>query len=147
MPATKAPSMHHPRGRNVTTFMVGLRNDHIRKNLTPNGEPQRYSWETEKEEGVALGYRRRSPLCQGSVLSVYIACSSFANRHVGVVVWRPPRERQTWVRFPLYPGRVIPVTYTLALQWLSCRAPGVIRSALGLVGTVSVYCDWLRFKV
>ena len=36
--------MHHPRRRNVTACMVGLRNGHIRKkNLTQNGEPQRYS--------------------------------------------------------------------------------------------------------
>ena len=32
----------------------------------------------------------------------------------------------------------------LALQWLPCQAPGVIGSALGLVGAVSVYCDWVR---
>ena len=35
MPATKnTPSTHHPRRRNVTTLMVGLKNGHIRKNLT-----------------------------------------------------------------------------------------------------------------
>ena len=28
------PSMHHPRRRNVTTLMVGLKNSHTRKNLT-----------------------------------------------------------------------------------------------------------------
>ena len=27
---------------------------------------------------------------------------------------------------------------------LPCHAPGVIGSALGLVGPVSVYCDWVR---
>ena len=52
------------------------------------------------------------------------------------------------VRIPLAPGffrgRVIPVTQKLALQWLPCQAPGVIGSALGLVGPVSVYCDWVR---
>ena len=32
----------------------------------------------------------------------------------------------------------------LALQWLPCQAPGVVGSALGLVGPVSVYCDWVR---
>ena len=41
-------------------------------------------------------------------------------------------------------GRVIPVTKKLALQWLPCQVPGVIGSALGLVGPVSVYCDWVR---
>ena len=30
------PSTHHPRRRNVTTLMVGLKNGHIRKNLTQN---------------------------------------------------------------------------------------------------------------
>ena len=32
----------------------------------------------------------------------------------------------------------------LALQWLPWEAPGVIGSALSLVGPVSVYCDWVR---
>ena len=41
-------------------------------------------------------------------------------------------------------GRVIPVAYTLALRWLPCREPGVRGSVLGLVGPVSVYCDWVR---
>ena len=27
-----------------------------------------------------------------------------------------------------------------------CQAPGGIGSALGLVGPVSVYCDWVRYK-
>ena len=35
----------------------------------------------------------------------------------------------------------------LALHWLPCQAPGVIGSALGLVGPVSVYCDWLRENI
>ena len=37
--------MYHPQRRKVTISMVGLTNGHIRKNLTQNGEPQRYSWE------------------------------------------------------------------------------------------------------
>ena len=35
----------------------------------------------------------------------------------------------------------------LALQWLPCQEPGGIGSVLGLVGSVSVYCDWVRWKV
>ena len=35
----------------------------------------------------------------------------------------------------------------LALQWLPCQAPGVTGSMLGLAGPVSVYCDWVRWKV
>ena len=41
-------------------------------------------------------------------------------------------------------GRVTPVTSKLALQWLPCQAPGILGSVLGLVGPVSVYCDWVR---
>ena len=52
------------------------------------------------------------------------------------------RLRRDFVR-----GRVIPVTQKLALRWLPCQAPGVIGSALGLVGPVSVYCDRVRQKV
>ena len=32
-------------------------------------------------------------------------------------------------------------------QKLPCQAPGVIGSVLGLVGPVSVHCDWVRGKV
>ena len=39
------PSMHYPRRRSVTTSMVGFKKKgNIRKNLTQNGKPQRYSW-------------------------------------------------------------------------------------------------------
>ena len=34
-----------------------------------------------------------------------------------------------------------------SLQWLPGEAPGVIGSVLGLVDPVSVYCDWVRWKV
>ena len=44
----------------------------------------------------------------------------------------------------IFPGRVIPVTLKLALQWLPCQAPGVIGSVPGLVGPVSVHDDWVR---
>ena len=30
---------------------------------------------------------------------------------------------------------------------IPCQAPGVIASALGLVGPVSVYCNWVRWKI
>ena len=48
------------------------------------------------------------------------------------------------LRRDFFRGGVIPVSQKLALQWLPCQAPGVIGSALGLVGPVSVYCDWVR---
>ena len=45
-----------------------------------------------------------------------------------------------------FSDRVIPVTFKMALQWhwQPCLASGDIGSALGLVGPVSVYCDWVR---
>ena len=42
---------------------------------------------------------------------------------------------------------VIPLTAKLALQWRPCQAPGAVGLALGLVGPVSVYCDWVKWKV
>ena len=40
----------HPQRRNVITSMFGLQNGHIRKNLTQNGEPQKYNWGTQKKK-------------------------------------------------------------------------------------------------
>ena len=48
------------------------------------------------------------------------------------------------LRRDFFPGRVIPVTSKLTHQWLPCQVPGVIGSALWLVGPVSAYCDWVR---
>ena len=36
------------------------------------------------------------------------------------------------------------VTSKLALQWLPCQAPGITGLAPGMVGPVSVYCNWVR---
>ena len=61
---------------------------------------------------------------------------------------RWPRERKIPGSNPtcdgIFPGRLIPVTKKMALQQLPCQAPGVKGSALGLVGPISVYCDWVR---
>ena len=35
----------------------------------------------------------------------------------------------------------------MALQWIPYQAPGAIGSGLGLVGPVSVYSGWVRWKV
>ena len=66
--------------------------------------------------------------------------------HVGLVVKASASRAEgsgfeSRLRRDFFRGRVIPVTQKLALQWLPCQAPGVIGSALGLVGPVSVYCD------
>ena len=47
----------------------------------------------------------------------------------------------------IFPRQIIPVTYKLALQCLPCQAPGMIGPALGLVGPVSAYSDWVRKKI
>ena len=47
----------------------------------------------------------------------------------------------------LFPDKEVPVTSKLVLQWLPCQAPDVKGSVLGLVGLVSVYCDWVRQNV
>ena len=45
------PSTHHPRRRNVTTLMVGLKKTVTYANISPkSGEPQRYSWGTQKKK-------------------------------------------------------------------------------------------------
>ena len=77
---------------------------------------------------------------------------AFEYRLVGIVVKAfSSREEdpgfESSLRRDSFRGRVIPVTSKLALQWLPCQAPGVKGSALGLVGPVSVYCDWVRWKV
>ena len=57
----------------------------------------------------------------------------------------PGFKSRWWQDFSL--SRVIQVTWTLALQWLPYQVPGIIGSALGLVGPLSVYCDCVRLKV
>ena len=42
------------------------------------------------------------------------------------------------------PGGVTPVTQRLVLRWIPCQTPGVLGSARGLVGPVSVCFDWVR---
>ena len=86
---------------------------------------------------------------RGACFCSFVVVVAFLTyRLVGLVVRRLPRERRPRVRIPLAPGffrgRVIPVTEKLVHQWLPFQAPGVIGSALGLVGPVSVYCDWVR---
>ena len=44
------PSTHHPRRRNVTTLMVGLKNGHIRKNLTQRVNPRDIAGERKKKK-------------------------------------------------------------------------------------------------
>ena len=70
---------------------------------------------------------------------------------VDVVVRRPPREQKILGLNPacagIFSGSSLTSDLNLALQWLPCQAPGVIGSTLGLFGLVSVYCDWVRWKI
>ena len=90
-------------------------------------------------------------LCCSFYLFVCLFVCLF-NRFVGVVV-RASASRtedpgiQSRLHRDFFRGRVRPVTSKSALQWLPCQAPGVIGSVLGLVGPVSIYCDWVRWKV
>ena len=67
---------------------------------------------------------------------------------VGLVVRRLPREQKIPGSNPTCAKIFLESSHTsdLALQWLPRQAPGVIGSVLGLVGAVSVYCDWVRWK-
>ena len=104
------PSTHHPRRRNVTTLMAGLKNGHIRKNLTQSGEPQRYSWGTQKttpppKKKLTLGQpvpgltlKRQAPCREFTGVPVLSHWCDWAwrqihsnrgNRTQGPVSWRP----------------------------------------------------------
>ena len=47
----------------------------------------------------------------------------------------------------LFPGWIQPVTQHWYSSGLLCRTPGIIGSALGLVGPVPAYSDWVKQKV
>ena len=47
----------------------------------------------------------------------------------------------------IFPGSSHTSDLKSALRWLPCQAPSAVGSVLGLVGPVSVYCDWVRWKV
>ena len=95
--------------------------------------PQQYSIAIPRIRSYAVHYYISTPaLCQTASLAY----------------WLRPRQRKIPGSNPdcdgIFPGRVIPLTSKLALQWLPCQAPGVIGSALRLAGPASVYCDWVR---
>ena len=49
------------------------------------------------------------------------------------------------LRRDFFRGRVIPMTQKMVLQYRVKRLE--LGSMLGLVGSVSVYCDWVKWKV
>ena len=88
----------------------------------------------------------------GDVCFSFLSPEQAPEHLFGLVVRRPPRERKIpGSNCPACAGIFSGSSHTrdlkLALQWLSCQAPGVIGSVLRLVGPVSEYCDWVRWKV
>ena len=105
------PSTHHPRRRNVTTLMVGLKTknkkrSHTQKSHPPpqkkkkkNGEPQRYSWGTQKKKK-----------------NVRCFLSPLLDRLVGLVVRRLPRERKVPGSNPACAGIFLGTSHTSDLN-------------------------------
>ena len=80
---------------------------------------------------------------QGTLYSAY--------RLVGLEVRRPSRERKVPGSNPACAGIFSGSSHTsdLNIGTPVATLPGAwrYRSALGLVGPVSVYCDWVRWKI
>ena len=78
---------------------------------------------------------------------VFTSCGKMST--VGLVVKASTSRATDLCSIPAFAVGGFPGRHTsdLVLQWLPCQAPGVIGSVLGLVGPVSVYCDWVRWKV
>ena len=102
------------------------------------------------ECGVTSGLATCCPLvakfrhlsaCRGRLVGLVV--KTYASRAADLGV----DSRLHRVFFFFFPGSSHTSDFELALQWLPCQASGVIGSALGLVGPVSVYRDWLRFDV
>ena len=85
------PGTHHPRRRNVTTLMIGLKKkrSHTQKISPKSGDPQRYSWGTqkkkkkkkrkkkEKKEELFVGCltsQQQASVSQGRICSDNFAC-------------------------------------------------------------------------
>ena len=94
-----------------------------------------------------------SDLCHNytAILRQVTFLSLIIHRLVGLVVRRPPRDRKIPGSNPagagIFSGSSHTSDFKIGTPVLPCQAPGVIGSALGLVGPVSVYCDWVRWKV
>ena len=76
---------------------------------------------------------------------------AFIDRLVAYWLRRPPRERKIPGSNPVCDGILPGFSHTRDLKIstpvATCQAPGVIGSVPELVGPVSVYCDWVRWKV
>ena len=96
------PSTHHPRRRNVTTLMVGLKKrSHTQKSHPKVVNPRDIAGERQKQtnkqqqKNPRLG--KRDPRRKGgsNLRSAAFEANAFTtHRLVGLVVRRPPRERK-----------------------------------------------------
>ena len=82
------PSTHHPRRRNVTTLMVGLKTVTHAKISPKNGEPQRYSWGTQKKKkktpgGLSILWCLTSISRDGFVCLLFVGCLT-SQQHASV---------------------------------------------------------------
>ena len=82
---------------------------------------------------------------KGAIQDLYNLLTAL-DRLVGLVVRRPPRERKIPGSNPACTGIFSGSSHAsdLKIGTPVATLPGVIGSALGLVGPVSVYCDWVR---
>ena len=72
-----------------------------------------------------------------STYSFPLSLSTYPDCLVGLVVKASTSRAAGPGSIPVFASH----TRDLQLNWLSCMAPGIIGSVLGLVGHVSVYCD------
>ena len=129
-------------------------------------EPQRNYANSKGEKNSSTGRLQR-----GSNLRAQRTTSWYGlNRLIGLVVKVSASREEglgsvTAFGADLFLGRVMPVTYELAspsLRYTSmllgryatnkqqqqpCQAPDIIGSTLGLIDPMSVYRDWVRYKV
>ena len=104
---------------------------------------------------LSLPTTRHKAWCAWWALNVFVhdgALAAWAYRLVGQVV----KASASRAEDPGFESRLRRDFFGVeSYQWLKnwhssgypAKAPGVIGSALGLVGLVSVYCDWVRWKV
>ena len=110
------------------------------------GDSSRRSEETVKKKKKISNYASQ---CDHYYYCYYEHYYHLQYRSSGLAVRCPLQERQTRDPVPFslwgFSGHSCTADLvTLLLYWLPCQAPGDKRLALGLVGPVSVYCEWVR---
>ena len=102
------PSMHHSRRWNVTTSMVGMKNGYICKNLTQNGEPQRYSLVTQKKK------KKKKTKLKSHSVSWWMESINRWRRGGNLSTWRKP-STTSFRKWPIMQPLTETQTHTLVL--------------------------------